>query len=129
MYKYFIIIALFLFSCSTTENRTKVEEKTKKVMAIHDIAMEKMGDMAKLKKKLKVKSSQDSTQSEVLNNAIADLEDADKIMWNWMHNYHHEIVDTSNVENALKYLEDQYQSVKIVEQKINKSLKNGNALL
>ena len=50
-------------------------------------------------------------------------------MWDWMHNYHAEIVDTSKVEKALIYLKDQYNSVKIVEEKINESLKNGKKLL
>ena len=129
MYKFLIIISVFLFSCLTTENRTKVEEKKKIVMDIHDIAMEKMGDMAKLKKSLKSKIVEDSTQTEKLTKAILNLENADKLMWDWMHNYHNETVDTSKVENALKYLDKQYQDVKIVEQKINKSLENGESLL
>ena len=115
--------------CSSTENRDKVNAKKDEVMQIHDIAMEKMSDMAKLKKELKQQLASDSTSSDSIVKAINNLDEADKIMWDWMHNYHHEIVDTSSIEEALKYLNQQYLDVKIVEEKINKSLQNGEKLL
>lgn len=129
MYKILIILGFFLFSCTDAENRSKVEEKKKSVMEIHDIAMEKMSDMVKLKSKLKSKLNTDTSNIDELKKVILDLEDADKLMWDWMHNYHSEIVDTSKIENAMHYLDEQYKSVKIVEEKINESIKNGEALL
>lgn len=128
-YNVIFVTMLFLFGCSTAENRDAVQKKHSEVMEIHDIAMEKMGEMAKLKKELKSNLNSDSTNAEKLQIAIENLEIADKVMWDWMHNYHQEIVDTSNVEAALKYLEKQYGDVKVVEEKINTSLKNGKDLL
>lgn len=124
-----IVTMLFLFGCSTAENRDVVQKKQAEVMVIHDIAMEKMGAMVTLKKELKEKLKSDSTNTENLQTAIKELEIADKVMWDWMHNYHQEIIDTSSVENAVNYLEDQFKDVKIVEEKINSSLKNGKDLL
>lgn len=129
MYKFIFIVFAFLIACSLPKKDTKVESKKKEVMEIHDIAMDKMGEMMSIKKKLKSHQTEDSLQQIKINSAIKDLEAADKLMWDWMHNYHHEIVDTSKTDEALKYLDNQYKSVKIVEEKINSSIKNGKELL
>ena len=106
--------------------RIEVINKTKEVMDVHDFAMEKMGEMVKLKKALSDKKSiLDSSQLIVCNQAIKDLEDADKIMWDWMHGYKATIVDTSSIDVALSYLADQKVKVDLVDFKIKKSLKNG----
>ena len=78
---------------------------------------------------VKLKLDSYPSDSSQIKQAISDLEIADKIMWDWMHNYHHEIVDTSSIEKALEYLDLQYKDVKIVEEKINLSLENGEKLL
>ena len=112
------------------EKRVVVETEKEKVMSIHDIAMEKMGEMVKLKTALKEKILViDSTQIDVYRKAIQDLEDADKIMWDWMHGYKAQIVDTSSVEVSLEYLKDQKIKVDIVAEKIESSLKHGYELL
>ena len=125
-----IIATLLLTACNLPEDRSKVEEKKAIVMEGHDIAMAKMGEMAKLKKALKTKqASIDSTQKELYTIAIADLEYADKIMWDWMHGYKIPVADTSKVEIALKYLDEQGQKINIVASEIELSLKNGYELL
>ena len=133
--KHFIYLLLFLTACESSNidnekkvERPEVESKKAEVMAIHDFAMEKMGEMVKLKAALKEKKI-DSTQTKVINQAIQDLEDADKLMWDWMHGYKAQIVDTSSTEIALEYLVDQKIKVDIVNIKIKESLKNGYELL
>lgn len=142
--KYFIYLTLFLTACNqptekesniTSEEiidpaRKEIITKTKEVMEVHDFAMEKMSEMMQLKKALsKSKLEVDSSKQIIFNKAIQDLEDADKIMWDWMHGYKAQIVDTSSIEIALKYLEEQKDKVDIVDLKIKESLKNGYEIL
>ena len=143
MNKIILVILFFtiLYSCgkkdsnsvpnesSNNTERKVVEEKKEIVMRIHDEAMEKMGAMAQLKSELKSKITSDSLNIDSLKQAILYLEEADKIMWDWMHNYHNEIVDTSSIPIALDYLKDQHQKVLIVEEKINSSLTYGKSFL
>ena len=110
--------------------RIEVINKTKEVMDVHDFAMEKMGEMVKLKKSLQVlKTTTDTSQHKLINKTILDLEDADKIMWDWMHGYKTAIVDTSSIEVALEYLADQKIKVDIVDFKIKESVNNGYELI
>lgn len=138
--KYFIYILVFLTACNASiqetskpemsSERMAVESEKEKVMEIHDVAMEKMGEMLKLKTSLKGKiSSLDSSEIDAYRKAIEDLEDADKTMWDWMHGYKAQIVDSSSTEIALEYLKKQKVSVDIVAEKIESSLKNGYELL
>jgi len=129
MNKFLAISFIFLMACESDKEKSALATKKNEVMKVHDDAMDKMGELTQLSKKLSSKLQEDSAQNEVISKAIADLEEAEELMWNWMRGYKYKIVDTSAVDKAMEYLLIQEEKIKIVEEKINTSIQNAKELL
>jgi hypothetical protein len=87
-------LAIFISSCSDSLAETsEVTELEEEVMYIHDDVMPKMSDIMKHKEKINELLT-DSTWHESnpeyvinLRNTLDKLNEAEKEMWDWMHNY------------------------------------------
>ncbi|MEM1319480.1 MAG: hypothetical protein AAGG75_04445 [Bacteroidota bacterium] len=117
------MLSLFLFSCQPAS--APVQALWDEVMVVHDEVMPKMGDMTKIKKKLKTLDKNPSIEA-----AIVKLEDADKAMWDWMHNMK-SMSDVKELEEgaALKYLEEEKVKIDEVKRLMLESMQEGEALL
>lgn len=87
-------LSIFISSCSESQNEDSgVKELEEEVMYIHDDVMPKMSDIMKHKEKINELLT-DSTWHESnpeyvvnLRNTLDKLNEAEKEMWDWMHNY------------------------------------------
>ena len=122
-----IFFLMVLFSC--TEN-TKSDaswrmDQWEEMMAVHDEVMPKIMDITKLVTEVK-KDSLNPEASQIL----AELEEADSLMWDWMHNLT-PWVDIENMsdEEAKEALMKETGAIEIVAQKMNESISNARQFL
>lgn len=89
------------------------------VMAIHDEVMPKSSDILRLKKKLQdqIASTPDMVVEErkKLEQRIAALDSADKMMWDWMHEFN-PLPDSADQEAARAYLESEMERIRKVRE-------------
>ncbi len=137
-----IFINTVLFSCNSTENNSghdmsehnplssehvMGDERTAEIMAVHDSIMPKMEDIMILKSELKQEVSTidsvlslKSTPSLASKKAktlamIIQLEEADKAMMGWMHQYKADTLAKLNEEEVQHYIVDQKQKIYAVK--------------
>ncbi len=129
---------LFLAACTNDHqhhqnSQSNYNELEEKVMAVHDEVMPKMGQMKALKKQLgaakdslaRQKPANDSL-IQILQSRIEALEQADRAMWDWMHQYK---VPTHEDDSAIvAYLEDEMKRVTEVKEKMLQSIEQGKSL-
>ncbi len=128
-----LLLPIFIFSsCNqkpaenkeVTETADEVETMRNEVMAIHDEVMSEMGTLMNLKKQLKAKISQtDSTEekkADSLQQLVAQLEEADEAMMEWIRTYKEPSAEMSR-EEALEYLEMKKKEILEVKEKIHRS--------
>ena len=127
-----------LFAACTNDHQhqnsqSNYNELEEKVMAVHDEVMPKMGQMKVLKKQLgaakdslaRQKPANDSL-IQILQSRIEALEQADRAMWDWMHQYK---VPTHEDDSAIvAYLEDEMKRVTEVKEKMLQSIEQGKSL-
>lgn len=109
-------LPLLLSSCDSP--KAKEEALAKQVLELHDEVMPKMQDMMRLRKELKKqKSTLDSTSLEnaTIDTLILNLENADKGMMDWMHNYNggQNLYTHEEVMNYLEAEKEKMAKVKI----------------
>lgn len=128
--------ALFLsVSCKEEKKETPISEnQMEKVMAIHDEVMPKMGKIGRLVGQLK--PMVDTTETGVkYQKAMADLQDANKSMMDWMKDFgdrfdSEEIIEGKVLtEEKQEWLNEEEEKVTIVKEKINSSIEKAEALL
>jgi hypothetical protein len=121
-----LITSFLLVSC---EDRQAVEINRlhDTIMLMHDQAMLKMSDMMKLKRKLADKKNiaSNDTLVQKYDQAIDELESADKYMMQWMRGYK----KPEPTAEGISYLENQYESVQVVSQKIDSAITKGQYIL
>ena len=106
----------------------------KKVMAIHDEVMPKMGKIGNLVAQLRKKIDSDQGGA-IEKKAMEDLQDANASMMDWMQGFGNrfdseEIMDGKALTKEKKqWLNEEEEKVKIVKEKINTSIANAEALL
>ena len=122
-----IFFLMVLFSC--TEN-TKSDaswrmDQWEEMMAVHDEVMPKIMDITKLVTEVK----KDSLNPEA-SQLLSELEEADSLMWDWMHNLT-PWVDIENMsdEEAKEALMKETGAIEIVAQKMNESISNARQFL
>ena len=106
----------------------------RKVIAIHDEVMPKMGGFGKLVGELSTK--EDSTEMGLkYKQAREDLQAAHKSMMDWMQNFGDKF-DSDEVlngkplsETKQQWLDEEEVKIKAVRDQINKSLENAKAIL
>ncbi|MEM9981856.1 MAG: hypothetical protein AAF734_05125, partial [Bacteroidota bacterium] len=92
---FFLSLTLLVFSACDEQN-SKLEQQNaleEEVLAVHDSIMPRMGQLKALKKAFEdslASSAADSIANDqlkiVFQNNLQVLEEADKAMWDWMHN-------------------------------------------
>lgn len=138
MKKYIIILTAIVFtismSCKEETKLSSEPSQMKKVMAIHDEVMPKMGKIGNMVGQLRKKIDNDEGGA-IEKKAMEDLQDANKSMMDWMQEFGNRFdYDEINEKTALtkekkQWLIEEEEKVKIVKEKINTSIANAEAIL
>lgn len=111
---------LLLTGCNSgSSEATQKEELEANVMAIHDEAMAKMGDIYKLRRNFRslrdtLEAQQaDTVTLQAIQQQIDELNQADEVMMVWMRNY--KAPDSLQHEQAMTYLQQELQKVERVQ--------------
>ncbi|MHA6248294.1 hypothetical protein ACXYMU_10185 [Pontibacter sp. CAU 1760] len=123
MKKTWILLALpaLLWACSPDKKQEEDQAGMleTEVMAVHDEAMAKMGDLYKMRRSLRslrdtlAVRQADSATLKTLQQQIDDLNQADEVMMGWMRNY--QAPDSLQQKEAVLYLEQELKKVKRVK--------------
>lgn len=97
------------------------------MLAKHDSAMAQMGDIYKLRRNLRTlrdtleAQQADTARLHMLERQLEGLSQADKVMMDWMHNYH--APDSLKPQEAMTYLQQELQKIKRVQIVMDSTLK------
>lgn len=103
----------------------------REVIDVHDEVMPKMATLNNTRVKLLKQYGDENLSVEKrtgLSTAIMHLEEADSLMWDWMHNYNRPDYD-GNLDSVRVYLENEMVTVTIMRDKFVSSMEEGEALL
>ena len=126
--KFVVFIALglaFVAACNSqkSEEVAKIEALKEEVIAVHDEAMARMGEIMQLKKQLQTKAEADTTAG--IRQTIQNLEAADAAMMDWMRNFKfqltedtNEAADTTHAAAKIEYLQQEKEKMKTIDQKM-----------
>lgn len=121
------LLLLFLSGCSN-ELETKNNHLREEIIRVHDLAMAKIGYMYELEIKLQDLVSADSSERTAIKASVSNLQKANRMMFNWMHQY-----QTLAVEGSLEadnhYREQQLILIKEVQQITDESIEMSEKLL
>ncbi len=82
------ILALVLVIAACADEQARENNRLREeIIAVHDEAMEKIGSMYELEVKLQTIPNTDPLRQQSVDKAIADLQQANKKMFDWMHQY------------------------------------------
>lgn len=130
-----LITSLLIFATACKEEPKPAETgQMKKVMAIHDEVMPKMGKLGKLVSRLKPMADSLGMASPQ-GKAMLDLQDANTSMMDWMQGFGKRFdADEIMKGKALSpekqtWLNEEEEKVKVVKEKINTSIANAETLL
>ncbi|MEX0287653.1 MAG: hypothetical protein AB3N14_00945 [Flavobacteriaceae bacterium] len=136
LFKVFIALFISLSFVSCKEAKKAEEDMTqmKRVMAMHDEVMPKMGAMAKLAGELS--SKEDSTALGLqYKGARRDLQEARDAMMDWMQGFGNKF-DTDEIMNGKElnaqkqtWLNEEEEKMKALRDQINSSIANAEKLL
>ncbi len=125
-----IVLGLALVAACTSqksEEEQKIESLKKEVIAVHDEAMARMGEIMRLKKELQTKAEADTTVE--IQQTIQNLEAADEAMMNWMRGFKFpltnnadEAADTTDVAAKIEYLQQEKEKMEIIDQQMVKAI-------
>ena len=122
-----LILTLDLTGCQQKKENptTKLFEET---MDLHDVAMEKMGEIYTLKKSLTEKNDSllkvtplDSVLQKEFTLWITQLEEADEAMMSWMAQFETKYKDEES-EESLNYYKDQKEKILAVSKSMNDAI-------
>ena len=131
-----LLIAALCWSCETTSTEGEghgtesmadgITSLQGEVMAVHDAAMAKMGDIQRLMGELETKASEleaegRAEEGTALRDLIAQLNEADQGMRDWMRGYDISAADPAT-EGAQEYLEDQMAKIETVREDMLSSI-------
>ncbi|MCL6220635.1 hypothetical protein [Zunongwangia pacifica] len=131
-------LALLAVSCAedTSAKKEQYEELFHQVLDVHDEVMPKMGDISELSKDLKAIADTSATAEKYLK-AEQKLQDADKLMMDWMHSFSDEFVknkakvqkmNNEELQEQIKALQEELGDVKAMQQAVNASIENARSL-
>ncbi len=122
-----LLIASFLLVSCEGRQAVEINRLHDTIMVIHDEAMLKMSDMMKLKRQLADKKKVEPNDTLVLtyDQAIGELESADKYMMQWMRGYK----KPEPTVEGITYLKNQYELVQVVGHKIDSAISRGQEIL
>ncbi len=123
------------FSCTPNTEQDnwgeEIEIEKMKVLNLHDTLMLEMKDVSNLLKLLEtatLDSGLDQQSKEPYDLAIVKLRNADKDMWDWMHNFDVAFQDEED-SITLVYFENQFMKIDSVRVLFESSLLNGEELI
>ncbi len=131
-----ISTVLFItFSCTPSNKppnwREKIEFEKGKVLNLHDTLMLELKDVSKLLKSLDIAikdSTLDQKTIETYELAIDELVNADKKMWDWMHNF--DIAYQADQDSTtLVYFKNQFIKIDSVRLLFESSISTGEELV
>ncbi len=132
--KYILNIFLILIIIACNQDKAEVGNLEREVFAVHDEVMPKMDKLLELKEAvsldiskadslLNIKSNLDLEKRKVEGLAISEsLEDADRNMMDWMHNYKSDSLKTLSAVEAIKYLKAEKIKISAVRDKMLESI-------
>lgn len=138
-----VLIAVATMACGSASEKnsdvdsgkdpaiTALRNLEKDVIDVHDEVMPKMATLNNTRVKLLKHYGDKNLSADKrtgLSNAIMHLEEADSLMWAWMHNYNRPDYDR-NLDSARIYLENEMATVTIMRDKFLSSMEEGEALL
>lgn len=142
MKKYFSLLGLSVLLSCAQGDKDKVTELEGEVMTVHDEVMPQMDEIMMLKAKLSKKIvSMDSLQNEgISGNTLAEerikaadlnqkLNESDKLMMDWMHEYRGDSAKKLKPEQAILYFENEKKKIESVKQVTIKNIKDTKAFL
>lgn len=130
----FLSILVFLISCKQEKQPTAGQTQMKKVMAIHDEIMPKMGELASLTAELKAKVDTTDTGM-VYEAAMKDLQNANTAMMDWMGDFgkrfdYKEIMEGEALSaEKQEWLKEEEQKVLKLQEQFNTGIANAKELL
>ena len=117
--KKYIALSLLLLGCSQAEEKLS-EELQAKVLGLHDVLMPKTEQIVSLKTKLdSLTTGADSTHVRKL---ISSLDNADKSMMDWMHQFSIDSLGKMDVNTKEIYLKNQYNQLTKLQQLTDSTL-------
>jgi hypothetical protein len=135
------IIALCV-ACGKDKNQEKITGLETEVLAIHDEVMPKQEDIVSLKSKISKKiQGIDSLQNVgVSSNTLAEqrmkavdlsqkLNESDKLMMDWMHEYRGDSAKKLEPKEAILYFEKEKEKILLVKQATLKSIQEAKTFL
>lgn len=125
---------LLIVSCKEEKKSSETDSQMKKVMAIHDEVMPKIGSMGKLVGELS--SKEDSTALGLqYKSARRGLQEAHKAMMDWMQGFGNRF-DSDEILNGKElseqkqlWLKEEEEKVKALKDQINSSIETAESLL
>ena len=142
MNKYVLTLGITLSFLACNKDADKVLELEGEVMTIHDEVMPQMDDIMTLKSKLSKKIIQmDSLQNEgIAGNNIAEerikateinqkLNESDKLMMDWMHEYRGDSAKKLKAEDAILYFETQKKRIIEVKEITSKNIQEAKTFI
>ena len=142
MNKYFPLLGLSVLLSCAQGDKDKVTELEGEVMTVHDEVMPQMDEIMTLKAKLSRKIvSMDSLQNEgISGNTLAEerikavdlnqkLNESDKLMMDWMHEYRGDSAKKLKSEQAILYFENEKKKIESVKQITTKNINDTKAFL
>lgn len=132
---FFLIALLISVSCCEQKKNAK-DEIYKKVMAVHDEIMPKIGPIMNYKKQLNekidgyIENGVEANADKIieLENAVENLVNSHEEMMNWMHEFDNDFEGMVEKE-VMDYLNDQMEKIEHVGKVTNNALKNAEKLL
>lgn len=131
------VFALGLFGCNNAAKEAEMAKQQEEqqtlwdeAMAIHDAVMPMMTTVEKMKAFLTDPANFDGVSDEskqVAAVALADLEQADKSMWDWMNNLQklEDLRKDKTHEEILAYLTEQKTEMEGIKTALNQAATNG----
>lgn len=133
-----LTLSAFAISCGSNAQEKQHQEEHQvynQVMAVHDEAMTKMGELSQINRRLKNKlAAIDTTQTEQreeISKMIEKLEYADGGMMTWMAEFENldKLREVKSHEEIMAYLEAQQVKVNQVRDNMMNSMEEGKELL
>jgi len=119
---------LFVIPACTDDNTIENRKLRDKIIEVHDEAMDKIGYMYELELKLGNISIADNAQKKSIDRAISALQKANKMMFDWMHQYQTLAVDPEPVKDNA-YRQEQLLMITEVQRLTNESIERAEKLL
>ncbi len=116
----FLVALCLVCSCTDEQNRENSRLR-EEIITVHDRAMDKIGLMYELEIKLQTLATNDPARKKTFDQAISDLQNANKMMFDWMHQYQTLAVD-SEPEKDNVYRRQQLLMIREVQRLTDESI-------